>query len=692
MIHRHMNDSSIGGLTANPGDGMRLLQFLNNAVPLPPEHESPLEYEDSVPLHIPKPPPQPPQSKPKHHRAPDVFATAKDQRPVSARAKLPVQRAALETRPFSARPGVTLAPPWQQGAAAVLPERPGTAPEQLRPPAAAPAASERAAAVTARPPSAPPAAAAAAAAATAQVMSLSAEGSQSASPRAGEPWSPRTARGNEWQPITRPWSDWSVANTAYPRLQAKQTVGAATGAARCRYTVHAADSPRPRRFRPSTAPVRVQKPWGDAVYVPVYTTPPASTPSAAARKGALKGGGFGILSGGSDAQQQQAGGGSSSAAAGGGAGKVNLAAALGKAGGAKLSLKTIANLTKSLSGVQARARAKEQERTEAEREAHFESLRTALGTYIDYHQPWVPSTASAIEASMADELLRAIPPKKDRSPQHLRRTIDKLEVRAPLPLPRTHASPSPSLSPTRHPHAAHAPLLSPSLTQVRLEKTIAEESPRGRKASRKPYMRETSSRQVREERRAAAAAHDTSGHSSSVRHRSHSPRGKSNERERSNERAAAAGHGGSGGGHTPHPPATPHPPSLQQQGSRGGGSNKRLPRSASREGDAEETLEALPMPQAGGRRHRHRSAAAKLAAQVSSLDSAKEHTYGLMEALSSSCHLLKRSSLRTLIANILEDPELLPPGMEPEDGADEVAGGLEALLNDDKDAEPSYHY
>ena len=92
-----------------------------------------------------------------------------------------------------------------------------------------------------------------------------------------------------------------------------------------------------------------------------------------------------------------------------------------------------------------------------------------------------------------------------------------------------------------------------------------------------------------------------------------------------------------------------------------------------------------------------RCPAPREAAPVSSLDSAKEHTVELQEALASVGPLLKRSSLRRLIARILDDPSLLPPGALDGEG-DELEGGakgkapLERLMtsgdNDREEHEP----
>ena len=79
-------------------------------------------------------------------------------------------------------------------------------------------------------------------------------------------------------------------------------------------------------------------------------------------------------------------------------------------GGRKaISFRTAVALTRGLSAAQSRARAMEQERIEAEREAHMQSLRTALGTPAD-PSSCAYSTAAAIEESMEEELRRAIPP------------------------------------------------------------------------------------------------------------------------------------------------------------------------------------------------------------------------------------------------------------------------------------------
>lgn len=431
-----------------------------------------------------------------------------------------------------------------------------------------------------------------------------------------------------------------MGNAAYPKLSERESSGAAGPAARHRYAIVAADSPRTHRFRPSTAPVRVKRPWGDAVYVPsspVSAAPPPPPLSARLLGGSRPEDGANTQQGGTSGDGRAGGGCGSAAASGGGGG---LAALLGKSNKKRLSLKTVAKLSSAMSGVQARAKAKEQERTLAEREAHYASLRTALGTFVDYHQPYVPSTASAIEATMADELLRAIPPKKDRSPQHLRRSIDKLETRLEAKLGQGR-KPSPP-------------------------------------KSRKPFMRDTS--RGREDRSMGSSLRSSSSG------KPHTPRqhggtagagGAPSSVARHGSGGGSGGGGGGGGGGGSAGGSGQH---AQAHGStKPGGGSGRLPirtdagRLADRLADPDITLEALPMPTPGRFRRRHRSPARDVA-PVSSLASAKEHTLEVQEALANVGSMLKRESLRRLVARILDDPSLLPPGALDGEG-DALEGG-----------------
>ena len=88
--------------------------------------------------------------------------------------------------------------------------------------------------------------------------------------------------------------------------------------------------------------------------------------------------------------------------------------------------------------------------------------------------------------------------------------------------------------------------------------------------------------------------------------------------------------------------------------------------------DDGEQLEALPMPLPGGSARRRGRSPTRLASpgrQVSALSSAKEHTLALQYALELCSPILKRESLRIMIARILENPELLPPGEHEYDEA-----------------------
>ena len=476
--------------------------------------------------------------------------------------------------------------------------------------------------------------------------------------------SPRAMR-ETWTPGVRAWSDWSVGNAAYPKLAERSSAAVAGPAARCRYAIIAADSPREHRFKPSKTPVTVKRSWGDAEYVPlapVSAVPPPPPPSSRVRVVGAQG-----ASTSTSGSQQEAAEGSVGADGGGGGvggGKMGggLSAMFGKAkhGKAKMSLKTLAKLSSTLTGVQARAQAKERERTIAEREAHYASLRTALGTALDYSQPFVPSTATAIEATMAEELRRAMPKKKDRSPSHLRRSIDTLNK-------RLEAKPS---------------------------------TPKSK--GRPVYMRQTSERRG-SGRFGGSGRLDVGGSgrfdveksapTSSLRSatRPITPRQHSTGSNLGAAPPSSARHASASGPSSPEK-QPPHPP-LSATASAKGGSARFAMGSAKFVDDSGESLEALPMPTPrgfGGRRRSHQ----RLTKPVSALDSAQEHTAELQEALAAAAPLLKRSSLRRLVARILEDPALLPPGALEGEGDEDPTGeskrSLEALLAGGDEDEPEY--
>ena len=75
--------------------------------------------------------------------------------------------------------------------------------------------------------------------------------------------------------------------------------------------------------------------------------------------------------------------------------------------------------------------------------------------------------------------------------------------------------------------------------------------------------------------------------------------------------------------------------------------------------------EALPMPMPRRR---------KRGPVVHALDSKQEHSIELQEVLARSGHLLQRPTLRKLVARILDDPGMLPDGL---DGDDDFDGMLE---------------
>ena len=334
--------------TFQPADKLTLLGFLNQAVPLaaPRAAEPSLIYQDNTPRMIPRPPPPPPEAPLKHHRAPDVFAVP--QRPVSARAAAQAARPAPMRRPYSARPGVTVAVAAD------------TAASQNQ---ASSQSSAAAAAIRPRPASAAATSAAGAAlpAAIGDAEELHSAGEGDGGTPAAA--SPRAMR-ETWTPGVRAWSDWSVGNAAYPKLAERSSAAVAGPAARCRYAIIAADSPREHRFKPSKTPVTVKRSWGDAEYVPlapVSAVPPPPPPSSRVRVVGAQG-----ASTSTSGSQQEAAEGSVGADGGGGGvggGKMGggLSAMFGKAkhGKAKMSLKTLAKLSSTLTGVQARAQAKE---------------------------------------------------------------------------------------------------------------------------------------------------------------------------------------------------------------------------------------------------------------------------------------------------------------------------------------------
>ena len=178
------------------------------------------------------------------------------------------------------------------------------------------------------------------------------------------------------------WSDWNVSNDAYPHLESPRTVTPQLTARRRYQHVGPDNRLRERRKRPVTAPVRLKHPWGEGGG-PTLGGRWAEEEAAhgAQGSGAAGRGLLGSLGG----AQSGASATSAHAAIAGGDGGGGLASLFGgkSKGGPKISFRTAAALTRGLSAAQARARAMEQERIEAEREAHMQSLRTALGTPAD---------------------------------------------------------------------------------------------------------------------------------------------------------------------------------------------------------------------------------------------------------------------------------------------------------------------
>ena len=350
-------------------DGLLLLKFLNKATTGEPAlHLAPsLQYVEQSPPPMPQPPPPMPQPPPKHHHRPEY---------------VPPPQASPRRRASDAP--LVLAPP--------LPPQLFARPASAR----APRAYGPVSLVT---------------------------------PRPGTAGGVSTVSGTSaaWQAITTAgWTDWSVANTAYPVMRSPRAIDGPVPAARHRYQYAGPDSDqRPRRARPTTAPVRLKHPWGEGGG-PQYAA--AARPVGAhALGGPVHARGL-RLDGGADSLARGAGasphGGGGAAAAKGGLG--------GLFKGSKLRFSTIGTLTRGLSAAQARARAMEQEREAAEKEAQLRSLRTALGTRADQPASKL-STAAAIEEAMEEELRHAKPPPREHSPVVVRRKIAQYDRVHPLP-------------------------------------------------------------------------------------------------------------------------------------------------------------------------------------------------------------------------------------------------------------------
>ena len=578
-------------------DGMVALEQLRRAVPMPPyedttPEEEPetaaeiqaatgLNYVQHRPPQIPVPPLRPAPPPPKHHRRPEPRDSGQS-RPMSARSAGPV-RPTPPTRPSSARSAPL-------GRAVCLPTSIDATLDMTS--------------------------------SVAEAVAVAAAASVGISQSGPRPTTPRAAA---WQPAARPWSDWSVANGAYPTLERPSS--ACSSAARKRYTIHStADKPgRPARWRPDTAPVSVKQPWPNTPYVPKYTAAPPP-PERVERGLTLE---ERLAQRKSSTNEE---GGLIQSRGGGGGGLAGLMG--GGKKGAPISFKTAAMLARRLSAGQARARQREAERLEEERRAHINSLRSALGTPVDPAAAGGMSTASAIEERMEEELRLAIPPPRDRSPAHLRRQID------------------------------------------RLHKKIEDEfiSPRDRKSARKPYMmaREPSSR-----RNVAGDSGGGYGPPTDLK----SPRAVIRAPTSKGLLTAGGGPPSSRPGTASSRPgtessrpvtassateaaaATPQRPSFKKAPS--SVTNALLGKFADDDG---ETLEALPLPLPGSarkrgeriKRYEERSGGR---AWPSVLDACKDHTSDLQQSLATCSPLLKRSSLRVMIARILNDPSHLPEGV-----------------------------
>ena len=601
-------------------EGSQLLAFLQRAVPVVRDADDDLQYVNEPPPVVPMPPPHPPAPPIKHHRRPEPVYPPRD-RPSSARTA--DVRAAPPPRPLSARSART-------GRMVVLPNRVDAAI------AAAPDVAGAVASLNSGPSTMPP--------------------------------SPRSDR---WQPAARPWSDWSVANHAYPVL-ARPTSAANQPPARQRYAglVAANNSTRESRWRPSTAPVRFVPPAPPA--------PPVAAASGVASHastggGGRFGGGNGLLlrAGGTGACSGVAFAASSASDDGGGEGDTNAAAATmnmpgGGLGGmwnkkrsTGLSLKSTFNLARRLSAGQQRARQLEKERIQQEHEAHISSLKTALGTPVDPAAPGGMSTASAIEAKMEEELRLAIPPPRDRSPEHLGRTIDKMEVRLGREL-----SASPRDRNPRGRGFMHQGSRRTMHDESSMSSGMPSKSPRDRErgglgkgfaTARLPPSKETptSSSHPPPSRPLSASSKESAG--------------------REMPPSLAIGKSVSSGGGASQPSKSPaKSPRTYGVGPMGKWAD-----------DDGETLEALPMPLP---RHRSRPRVLRKdgRAPLSVLASTKEHSMEVQLALELCSPLLKRESLRKMISRILDDPELLPEGA---DDHGETAEASAAAASSDSDDE-----
>ena len=605
----------------DPNDDMQLLTFLQRAVPAVSDADGSLQYVAHPPPIIPVPPPPPPHAPVKHHRRPEPVYQP---RPATARA--PKSQPRLTPRPLSARP----APP---GRMIVLPTRIDAALAN----GWAPSLAEAVVTLAGGPSTLPP--------------------------------SPRAAR---WKPVTKPWSDWSVANEAYPSL-GERPASAVIQPARRRYAhaVSADDNERDRRWRPSTAPVRsrptprFQPPTpsdADAAHERFY---PSAAGHAGVDASSLRAGGrHGVFFAHAAAAPAAADDDENDATAGN-AQLTGLGAIFNKKRptGSGMSLKSTFNLARRLSAGQQRAKAKEKERIEAEHEAHIQSLRTALGTPVDPAAPGGCSTASAIEATMEEELRLAIPPPRDRSPQHLGRTIDKLETRLGREL---------SGSPNNRGLRGKG-----FMQHTGTRRNVLQVDDSGAGAGATHGLPTKSPRVgISGMNKSFATARDGGG---SLRQH---PAGGAPQASGASRPLSASSAGKESGGRE-------MPPSVAVPGRAAPGAPAAPAKSPRSYGlgpigkwadDDGETLEALPMPLP---RHRLRSRSPRKdgRAPPSVLASTKEHSLELQLSLETCSPLLKRESLRKMISRILDDPTLLPPGAEDHGEAKDAA----AAGSDDED-------
>ena len=544
-----------------------------SAIDLAVEPDIPLQYQMEPDLPVPYPPSRrtsfcPP---PKHHHRPDSHYIA-------------------ITRPQSARPD-SYPKPWLPSAT----ERPQTARDRL------------------------------------DRFPLKTHLTAVAQSDASRAASPREASAL-WQPVTAPWTGWSMTNTAYPALapppglaarieQAQRLTqpGASTprASARRRYSYQAPSAGSEPRAHLAVPLVRLKHPWltpggagSDSYWRPPEPNAgegPATAPVPAAGKGPAEGG----------APASGVGSGVATVpAAGAGAGLGGLGGLGGLLKKKKLSLKMAARLTRGLSSAQARARAWEAQRMAAEREAHLQSLRSALGADADPVACQL-SVAAAIEHSMEEALLRAIPPPREHSPSVVRRNIEKLE-REKLAM---------------------------------LQRIQKESAPRSRRPP--PKRRDSGSKFTSRPMPVMSVVvteggSDADGHDEVTELKTSLTELKTPRPPSTPKLASRPGHVAS---------AAPKPSPPRKGGYPAGAAC--LPARILADYDSM-SLDALPMPLPRSFSRRRRAGAAEPATERVP----QSHTIALQEVLVRTGHLLHRPSLLTLVARILEDESLLPLGEE----------------------------